>query len=305
MNDKTDIVPTCANCGKGEEESGKLKNCTACMMVKYCSRECQIAHRPQHKKACKKRAAELYDEKLFKEPPSQYEDCPICLLRMPSIRSGRKYMECCGKMICCGCNYAPVYDHLGNEVYDQKCPFCRTPQAYSDEELNERENKRMQADDPIAIFNIGVYYRDREYGFPQDYTKALELWHRAGELGYATAYSNIANSYGSGRSVKIDKKKAKYYFELAAMGGSLEGRYNAGIKEKDAGNYDRALKHHMIAVRSGFAKSLEIIKKLYSDGNATKDDCTKALRCYQTYLGEIKSKQRDEAAAAHDEYRYY
>ena len=208
-------------------------------------------------------------------------------------------------MICCGCNYAPVYDHLGNEVYDQKCPFCRTPQAYSDEELNERENKRMQADDPIAIFNIGVYYRDREYGFPQDYTKALELWHRAGELGYATAYSNIANSYGSGRSVKIDKKKAKYYFELAAMGGSLEGRYNAGIKEKDAGNYDRALKHHMIAVRSGFAKSLEIIKKLYSDGNATKDDCTKALRCYQTYLGEIKSKQRDEAAAAHDEYRYY
>ena len=36
----------CANCGKGKEESGKLKACTACKMVKYCNRECQIAHRP-------------------------------------------------------------------------------------------------------------------------------------------------------------------------------------------------------------------------------------------------------------------
>ena len=49
---------TCANCGKGEDSSIKLKACAACKLVKYCNRECQIAHRPQHKKACKKRAAE-------------------------------------------------------------------------------------------------------------------------------------------------------------------------------------------------------------------------------------------------------
>jgi len=50
---------TCANYGKGEEESNNLKSCVACKMVKYCNRDCQIAHRPMHKKACKKRAAEL------------------------------------------------------------------------------------------------------------------------------------------------------------------------------------------------------------------------------------------------------
>ena len=59
----------CANCGKGEEASINLKSCTACKLVKYCNRDCQIAHQPQHKRECKKRAKELYEEKLFEQPP--------------------------------------------------------------------------------------------------------------------------------------------------------------------------------------------------------------------------------------------
>ena len=75
----TDDIIVCANCGKGEESAGDLKSCTACKLVKYCNRDCQVAHRSQHKKACKKRAAELHDEALFIEPPPP-EDCPICML---------------------------------------------------------------------------------------------------------------------------------------------------------------------------------------------------------------------------------
>jgi len=37
----------------------------------------------------------------------------------------------------------------------------------------------------------------------------------------------------------------------------------------------------------------------------SKEDYTNASRLYQEYLGEIKSKQRDEAAAFHERYRYY
>ena len=59
-----DSLSMCANCGKGEEESGKLKSCNACKEVQYCNRDCQLAHCPMHKKACKKRAAELHEEKL-------------------------------------------------------------------------------------------------------------------------------------------------------------------------------------------------------------------------------------------------
>jgi len=118
---------TCANCGKGEEAGSSLKSCAACKLVKYCSRDCQVAHRPQHKKACKKRAAELHDEKLFEQPPS--EDCPICMIRLPSLISGSVYMNCCGKMVCRGCIYSVQIRALlaRKPAKEQKCPFCRTP----------------------------------------------------------------------------------------------------------------------------------------------------------------------------------
>ena len=163
----------------------------------------------------------------------------------------------------------------------------------------------MEKDDPIAIYNQGCSYREGAYGFPQDNSKALELYHRAGELGYAGAYTNIGASYDLGTGVEVDEKKAVHYNELAATGGDTQARYNLGCMEGMAGNMDRALKHHLIAVRSGHGESLNRIKKYYSAGLATKDDYTKALQSYQKYLGEIKSDQRDKAAAYSERYRYY
>jgi hypothetical protein len=43
-----DEAPTsCANCSKAEEIDAKLEACAACRLVKYCGRDCQIAHRSQ------------------------------------------------------------------------------------------------------------------------------------------------------------------------------------------------------------------------------------------------------------------
>jgi len=89
------------------------------------------------------------------------------------------------------------------------------------------------------------------------------------------------------------------------MRGDETARCNLGIDEAKAGNIDRTLKHFMIALRGGYADSLKQIKQFYTDGHATKDDYSKALRLYQDYLSETKSKQRDEAAAADERYRYY
>ena len=300
-DEDTDIISACANCGK---ESDKLKHCNACKMVKYCNRECQVAHRPQHKKDCRRRAVQLHDEELFRQPPPTDEDCPICFQQLPFLYTGSRYMTCCGKEICSGCIRAPLYDHHGNEVNNQKCPFCRAPHPTGDEFL-EREKKRKKLDDPIAIYNQGNYYRGGTNGYPQDDAKALEFYHRAAELGYIEAYNGIGHAYDNGRGVEFDQKKARYYWELAAMKGNVKARSSLGIKEELAGNFDRAIKHYMIAVRGGDGRSLENVKEIYMSEQASKDDYLKALQKYQEYLGEIKSVQRDKAAAANDQYRYY
>jgi len=273
-------------------------------MVKYCNRECQIAHRPHHKKECKKRAAELHDEKLFKQPPPE-EDCPICFQQLPTLNTGSTYYSCCGKVICSGCVYAPLYDNQGNKVDNKKCPFCRTVAPKTNEEAVEREKKRMEVNDPLATFNLGTGYRDGIDGFPQDYTKAYELFTQSGELGYPKAHCSIGALYNNGDGVQVDMKKAIYFYELGAIKGDAYARYNLGATEQNLGNMDRALKHYMIAARSGNSKSLKQVERLYSKGHARKEDYTKALRLYQAYLGEIKSHQRDKAASADEDYRYY
>ena len=77
------------------------------------------------------------------------------------------------------------------------------------------------------------------------------------------------------------------------------------MSEGRAGNMDRALKHFMIAAGGGDNDSLKKIQQMLMNGDAMKDDYAKALRAYQACLNEMKSPQRDEAAAFNDAYKYY
>ena len=308
----SDIILTiCANCGK---EGSNLNTCNKCKGATYCNASCKKKHRSKHKVDCERRvaelhaevlererrAAELHDESLFKWPPPP-EDCPICMLPLPSLHTGRKYKSCCGKTICSGCIHAVVKRDGGVGL----CPFCRTPAPTTDEEMIEQYKKRVEVDDAEAIYNLGCCHVDIDYGLAQNVDKALELWHKAGILGYADAYYSIGVAYRNGNGVGRDEKKANYYYELAAMGGHVAARYNLGNAEGRKGNHDRAVKHHMIAAVCGYTRSLEVIKQMFFKGYATKDDYAKALCVYQAYLLEIKSPQRDQAAAFDDSYKYY
>ena len=131
MNNLNHEVHCCADCGSVAEGGVSLKACKSCMSVKYCNVNCQRNHWKKHKKECKQRAAEIYDEALFKDPPPK-EECPICFLPMPerllscmtlppatissvpiadfaeaneelADMSMETYASCCGKSICGGC----------------------------------------------------------------------------------------------------------------------------------------------------------------------------------------------------------
>ena len=301
-------VSACASCGK-EGSDNDMNTCNKCNQVKYCNAACKKKHRSKHKKDCRRRAAELHDEKLFKHPPQLHGDCPICFLRIPTLRTGRRYQSCCGKFICSGCIHAPVYDNQGNKVA-KTCPFCRTQAPYTEDESNERLKKRMEANDAVAIFNTGCYYycgTNKMNGYRVDHAKAFEFWHRSAELGYSEGYCNIGIAYDNGYGVEAEKEKAVYHYELAAVRGDVNARHILGFEEESKGNFDRAIKHYMIAVSDGDSNSLSLkgMKRLYSAGYATKDVYTRALQAYQAYLSEIKSDQRDKAAAARENLNYY
>ena len=124
----------------------------------------------------------------------------------------------------------------------------------------------MEADDPYAFALMGNNYYVGEYGYPQNNDKAVELWRKAGKLGY----TNLGTAYANGNGAERDAKKAKHHLELAAMEGCVTARNDLGADEYNAGNYDRALKHYMIAVRGGFTDSVKYIQQMYMNGHATK-----------------------------------
>jgi hypothetical protein len=287
----TEEVPaSCANCGKVEcGETSKLMAYGADKLVKVCGSACRI----QYEIGCKKQA---YDEVLFKQP-SKRDDCPICFLPLPVRMSGQVFVACCSKVICSGCSYAHRLQSSGRPT----CPFCRASPS-SPKECIEMIEKRVDANDAGAIYQLATLYLhgDGDLSIKKDIDNAVNLFHLAADLGSAPAYTKLGYiSYDDG-----DEFKAKHYFEKAAMAGCTDSRFNLGCIDANAGSLDRAIKHWMIAATCGEIQAVNKIKKAMTDGDATRDHYAQALRGYTEYLKDVRSNERDRAAAYSDDYKY-
>jgi len=282
---------TCANCGKQGSDTVKLKNCTACRLVKYCGVDCQRAHRKQHKKTCKQRAAELQDEQVYsqghKRPEGEF--CPLCTLPIPlPVNENSLFEVCCMKRICLGCDLAAQK----RGMFD--CAFCRTPCPDSDDGKLKMIQARVRKKDPQAIDMLGKKYFFGSLGSQKDVRRAVELFTEAAELGSIEALFDLGNAYFHGEGVQQDKGKANEFYKEGAMQGHVECRYNLGQAEIRKGGLDRAVRHWVISAKMGHENSVENIKKLFTAGVGTKDQYMEALRGYQNAVEEVKSHDRDE-----------
>jgi hypothetical protein len=280
----------CANCGKVAVDDVKLKKC-ACKLVKYCSIGCQKNHRPQHKKACKKRLAEIKDDNLFRQPDgSHLGECPICCLPLPLEKSKSGLSTCCSKVICIGCAHA---NHLRETELgpEQRCAFCREPMPKTKDEIDQNYMKRVKANDPVALYQMGVKKRCDE----GDYKGAIEYLAKAAELGNIDAHYSLSVMYREEEGVAKDKKKEVYHLEEAAIGGHPHARFNLALEDSRNGSDDRAAKHLVIAAKLGLDVALEGLKKGFMDGYASKEDYEAALRGHQSAVDATKSAQREEA----------
>ena len=292
MSSKEDTSNTmmlsCASCGKTEGDGIQLRTCTACKSVRYCGVICQRNHRPKHKKACKKRAAELRDEILFKQPESShYGDCPICLLPLPLVPDGSVHHDCCSKLVCRGCLYAYI-ERVKQERREPTCPFCRDVTGKSD--VKQKMIKRVQANDPSATCQMGMRL-DKE----GKYAEAVAYYSKAAELGDANAHFNLSLMYQKGQGVEKDEKKCLYHTEEATIKGQLDARF--GLAQHDClnGRETRAVKHLIIAANLGHDKSMKALKDCYKNGLVSKEDFAGALRAHKAAVDAMKSPEREAA----------
>ncbi len=280
----------CASCGIAEDDDTKLKKCTACYLVQYCGSECQKEHRPKHKRDCKKRAAELRDELLFKQPESTHMgDCPICCLPLPLGPKQTGQWACCSKQICIGCIHANR-EREREQRQDPRCPFCRERMPKTEAEYDRNKMKRVEANDPVALRSLGV--QRREEG---DYKSAFEYWTKAVEFGSVGAHYDLACMYAWGCGAKKDEKKEVYHLEQAAIGGHLEARHNLGGFELENGRRERAIKHFIIAANFGSIESVKTLRSMYQNGIISKNVFASAFRAYQDAVDATKSPQRELA----------
>ncbi|EJK72864.1 hypothetical protein THAOC_05566 [Thalassiosira oceanica] len=290
----------CANCGTTASNTVKLKNCTACRLVKYCGVDCQGAHRKHHKKACKQRAAELKDEQLYSQGHERPEGdfCPICTLPIPLPENRHSvFNTCCTKRICNGCNFAAQ----ARGMFD--CPFCRTRYPYPDNHDADSLTMiraRVTKKDPEAINFLGEKYCFGQLGLQKDVQRAVELFTEAADLGSIQALYNLADSYENGEGVDQDMGKAAEVYAKAALQGHVECRFNLGCIELKKGNHDRAVRHYLISAKMGDKGSVEMIKMMFDAGVATKEQHAEALKGYQDAMEEMKSHDRDEAKRIRD-----
>ncbi len=280
----------CASCGKAAVDEVKLKICTACKLVKYCSVECQKNHRKQHKRACKKRAAELRDDTLFRQPDqSDWGECPLCCLPLPLDEGKFGLFSCCCKHICNGCFHANKQREM-EQGLELKCPYCREPLPKTEEEIDQNYMKRVKVNDPIALSRMGD--KSEEEG---DLQGAVEYYTKAAELGSMLAHFNLSCLYNDGKGVERDLKKKIYHLEEAAIGGHPSARFNLALEEGRGGRDDRAYKHCIIAANLGHDGALAMVKQGFQIGDVSKEEYASSLRGHQAAVDATKSAQRDTA----------
>ena len=222
---------------------------------------------------------------------SEREACTICYqyVELP-VNDHSKISTCCMKRVCNGCILAAHQRGLNNV-----CEFCRTPIPTGDASRLAMVQKRVDKGDAEATKSLGDKYYYGEFGLKKEVPRAIELWTEAAELGSLDAHLKLGIAYCTGNGVEEDEPRGIHHWQQAAMQGHVECRHNLGIFEFNNKNYQLAVQHFLISSKMGCEGSLNIIKNMFKEGQATKAQYAEALLGYRDALEEMKSPQREEA----------
>jgi len=250
---------------------------------------------------------ELDTSDLYAPLPPK-EVCPICFLPMIGNLHDARYTDCCSTLFCNGCDLENrrVVDATNVKrkekekrtrtkviMMEQTCAFCREPLTTSIEEMMLRAEKRMEVNDPLGYKHAADFFRTGARGLQADALKALELYHRAAELGEREAFVYIGEYYEEGTIVKEDPAKARTWLSIAAMKGSIVARYRLGGFEYRQGNTAIALRHWHLSAAAGYKHSMDRLREEMGQGNVSRDEYAATLQSFLTSYRKMKSEERD------------
>jgi hypothetical protein len=122
-------------------------------------------------------------------------------------------------------------------------------------------------------------------GVPQDFGKAVELYQKATDQGYADAQNRLGSLYEHGRGVTKDFGKAAELFQKAADQGSADAQNRLGwLYQHGAGvpkDFGKAAELFEKAADSGLARAQNNLGSLYENGWGVAQDWEKAAELYQ------------------------
>ena len=265
-----------------------LQMCGACLLVAVCL---LVKYRVVEKgEDCA-----LKDEPLYEQGQDRPEAdfCPICTLPIALPMSEHSMLNpCCMKSVCNGCVVAA---HQREQRGMDTCEFCRTTIPGDDASRLLLIQKRIEAGDADAMEILANKYHYGKWGLEKDVKRAMNLRTKAAELGSLNAHFNLGLSFFNGEGAEQDHARAVNHLQYAAMKGHAESRSVLGFTELYKMNHHLAVKHFLISAKMGEKIPLDVIKKMFMDGIATKAQYADALRGYQDAVEETKSHQREEA----------
>jgi len=261
-------IISCSTCGKQQTKEFKLGKC-ACRTKRYCNSQCQKKQYKQHKKECLRLVKERKKKKP--EPIKEtedVEDCPICCDALPKLSAQFVRLTCCGKGLHIKCN--ADLDATESMTLEQKntCIMCRAKQVeagskeeterfrgwaekgkawamcglasryqlgvgveQSDQKAVEFYEMAAKRGEPVAQFNLGIFYDQGSHGVTQSDKRAIEYYTLAADQGIADAQFNLGVSYYKGQGIETSYSKAREWWTKAAAQGIKEAI--DGLKKLD------------------------------------------------------------------------
>lgn len=163
-------------------------------------------------------------------PPTNTEECPICL---ESIQMGNAdaliYFPCCGNGYCKKCDEDNYKDVSKTGEYRGKdprkiatCPMCRTKLTHTDAEQNKQIEKLAKKGLAWAQNSMGKFYYRGIHGKNENSGMAFKWFKLASDQGYPPSMSWLGDMYKRGDGVAKNLSKAKsLWVEASKLGNSV------------------------------------------------------------------------------------